>query len=99
MTMRIPVLIIALVAAPVAAAQNNPADAKVDCTLFLRKPNGSWFVTAQTTIELGDSQVTIAAGNLGPRMLKFGMADLYTVLDNACPDKKGQPAPQLPKPE
>ena len=97
--MRIAVLIIALLAAPAAAAQSNPVDAKVDCSHFSKKPNGSWFVTAQTTIELGDSQVTIAAGDLGPRMMQFGMADLNTVLDNACPDKKGQPAPRLSQPE
>lgn len=96
--MRFHLLLIAIAAAPVAAtAQSNPSDAKVDCSLFSKKPNGSWFVTAQTTIELGESQITIAAGDLGPRMMQFGMADLHTVLENACPDKKGQPAPQLPR--
>lgn len=89
---------LAIFLAPVATtAQGNPADAKVDCSLFSKKPNGAWFVTAQTTIELGESQITIAAGDLGPRMMQFGMADLHTVLENACPEKKGEPAPPLPK--
>lgn len=93
-------LLVPLFAAPApAAAQQNPADAKVDCSLFSKKPDGSWFVNAQTTIELGDSQVTIAPGDLGPRMMQFGMADLQTVLDTACPDKAGQPAPRLPRPK
>jgi hypothetical protein len=96
--MKFKFLLTVLALAPVvAAAQGNPADAKVDCSLFSKKADGSWFVKAQTTIELGDSQITIAAGDLGSRMMQFGMADLRTVLDNACPDKKGEPAPQLPK--
>lgn len=90
-------LLFVLAVVPAATAQNNPADAKVDCSLFSKKPDGSWFVNAQTTIELGDSQVTIGAGDLGPRVMQFGMADLRTVLDNACPDKVGQPAPRIPR--
>jgi hypothetical protein len=96
--MKILVLLTALMLAPAAAsAQGKPPDAKVDCSQFSKKADGSWFVNAQTTIELGDSQITIAAGDLGSRMMQFGMADLHTVLDNACPDQTGQPAPQFPK--
>jgi hypothetical protein len=95
--MRSLLLLTALVLMPAAAAaQGNPADAKVDCSLFSKKPNGAWFVNAQATIELGDSQITIAAGDLGPRMMQFGMVDLQTVLENACPEKSGAPAPERP---
>lgn len=93
-------LLMPLVAAPAPAdAQRHPADAKVDCSQFSKKPNGSWFVKAQTTITFGESQVTIAAGDLGARVMQFGMADLHTLLDNACPDNAGQPAPRMPRPD
>ena len=83
----------ALVFAPVtAAAQGDPLDAKVDCSVFSKKADGIWFASTQTTIELGSSKFTVAPGDIGPRMLQFGMADLHSVLENACPEKKGEPA-------
>jgi hypothetical protein len=81
-----------------AAAQGDPADAKVDCSLFSKKADGTWFLAAQTTIKLGESQITIAPGDIVPRMMQFGMADLHSVLENACPDKKGEPSQRGPGP-
>ena len=83
-------LFAALVLAPaIAGAQGDPLDAKVDCAVFSKKIDGIWVASTQTTIELGSSKFTVAAGDIGPRMLQFGMADLHSVLENACPEKKG----------
>ena len=81
-----------------AVAQGDPTDAKVDCSVFSKKPDGSWFLSAQTTIELGASRITIPPGDIGPRMMQFGMADLHSVLENACRSKKSEPS-QGPKSE
>ncbi|HWV54091.1 hypothetical protein [Pseudorhodoplanes sp.] len=91
----------AFVLVPTAAtAQSDPADAKIDCALFSRKADGTWFATAQTSIELGGSQITIPPGEIGPRMFQFGMADLHSVLETACTEKKAEPSrdaePMLP---
>jgi hypothetical protein len=81
-----------------AAAQGHAVDAKVDCTFFSKKADGTWFLGAQTTIEIGTSKITLPPGDIGPRMFQFGMADLHSVLENACADKKAEP-PQGPKSE
>lgn len=75
-----------------ASAQADPKDAKVDCSAFSKKADGTWFLGAQTTIELGNSKFMVPPGDIGPRMLQFGMADLHSVLEIACPEKKGEPS-------
>jgi|EndMetStandDraft_4_1072995.scaffolds.fasta_scaffold425551_1 hypothetical protein len=92
-------LLSTLVLAPaVAAAQGNLGDAKVDCSLLSRKANGTWSAAAQTTFEFGGSKITIAQGDVEPRLLQYGMPDLHSVLEKACPEKKSAPA-QAPKAE
>jgi hypothetical protein len=90
----------ALILAPAAAAAQSGknAEVKVDCSLFSKKPNGTWFLSRQTTIEMGSSQINLPVGDIEPRMFQFGMADLSTVLDTACSDKAGEPS-QSPKSE
>jgi hypothetical protein len=91
--MRTLFLLAALILAPATAvAQINPMDAKIDCSRFSKKADGTWFAAAQTTLELSGSKITVPAGDIGPRMLQFGMADLHSVLENACRDKKAAPS-------
>jgi hypothetical protein len=96
--MRNLILLAAFVSGPVAVAQTNPTDAKVDCSLFTKKANGSWFLSRQTTIELSGSKINLPVGDVEARMLQYGMADLHSVLETACSDKKGEPS-QGPKSE
>ena len=89
-------LITVMILVPVAAgAQSNPADAKIDCAAFVKKADGSWEAVVQTTIELGNSKITIAPGDIEPRVFQYGMADLYGVLQTSCPDKKAEPSPKV----
>ena len=97
--MRKCLLLTALFFTPVAAAaQGDVRDAKIDCAFFSKKTDGSWFLNAQATIELGTSKITLPPGEIKPRMLQFGMADLHSVLENACADRKAEPA-QGPHPK
>ena len=92
-------LFAALICAPATAmAQSKPTDAKIDCSQFSKKADGTWFAAAQTTIELSGSKITVPAGDIEQRMLQFGMADLHSVLEIACRDKNAEPT-QGPKSE
>ena len=92
-------LFAALMLAPIpVAAQSGDLDIKVDCSLFSKKPNGTWFLSRQTTIEMGSSQINLPVGDIEPRMFQFGMADLSTALEKACADKAGGPS-KSPKSE
>jgi len=89
--MRKCLLLCVLIFTPVAAAQSDLKDAKLDCALFSKKTDGSWFLNAQATIELGTSKITLPPGEIKPRMLQFGMVDLNSVLENSCADRKAEP--------
>ena len=86
-------LLAAVILAPAAAtAQGDEADAKVDCSKFSKKANGNWSALAQAMIELGGSKITIAPGDIEPRLLEFGGPNLHSLLDKACAEKKSEPS-------
>jgi hypothetical protein len=67
-----------------ADAQGIRGDYNVDCKLFQKKTDGTWFLTKQTTVQAGPTRVTLAPGTYGRRDVLIGSADLHSILLDAC---------------
>lgn len=67
-----------------AEAQGNRGDYSVDCKLFQKNTDGTWFLTKQATVHAGVTRVTLAPGTYGRRDVLVGSVDLHSILLDAC---------------
>ena len=67
-----------------ADAQGNRGDYTIDCKLFQKNRDGTWFLTKQTTVHAGVTRVTLAPGTYGRRDVLLGSVDLHSILLDAC---------------
>ena len=78
-----------------AGAQGLRTDHKVECHLFRKKADGTWFVSGQTTVEFGSTRITLPPGEVARGDFPFGVTDLHAILLNAC-GSKTPPGPREP---
>jgi hypothetical protein len=76
-------LLVAVMLAP-ANAQGIRGDYNIDCKLFQKKTDGTWFLIKQTTVHAGVTRIALAPGTYGPRDVMIGSADLHSILLDAC---------------
>ncbi|MFN3350012.1 hypothetical protein [Pseudorhodoplanes sp.] len=81
---------------PDAGAQGLRTDHKVECHLFRKKADGTWFVGGQTTVEFGSTRITLPPGEVARGDFPFGVTDLHAILLNACGGTKTPPGPRQP---
>jgi len=74
-----------------AAAQGIRADYNVDCKLFRKKSDGTWFLGAQTRVQVGPTRITLAPGEIARGDFRVGMTDLHSVLLDACGGTRAEP--------
>jgi hypothetical protein len=67
-----------------ATAQDIRGDYTVDCKLFQKKSDGTWFLFKQTIVQAGSTRVTLAPGSIGRGDVLIGSADLHSILLNVC---------------
>jgi hypothetical protein len=76
-------LLVAVMVLP-ADAQGNKSDYTVDCKLFQKNRDGTWFLTKQTAIQAGVTRFTLAPGTYARRDVLVGSVDLHSIVLDAC---------------
>jgi hypothetical protein len=74
-----------------AVAQDRTADYKIECKLFRKNTDGTWFLGAQTPVEVGPVRFTLAPGEIARGDIRFGIIDLHSILLSACGGIKAEP--------
>jgi len=76
--------VLALIAQTAAQPAPLPPNT-IDCSAFKKLPNGSWYVGAPTTFDIGSvKRMTLSNSTLNLNSMNLGGANLYGVLERKC---------------
>ncbi|GEC58645.1 hypothetical protein ABIF38_005031 [Bradyrhizobium japonicum] len=75
----------------VAAASAQPNT--IDCSAFSKRPDGTWYVGAPTTFDVGQTtSITVAARAVGHNFMNIAGDDLFDLIEAKCGNDQQQRA-------
>ncbi|MCP1732635.1 hypothetical protein ABIF38_005054 [Bradyrhizobium japonicum] len=71
-----------------AAAQPNT----IDCSAFSKRSDGTWYVGAPTTFDVGNTtSITVAVRAVGRNFMNIAGDDLFDLIEAKCGKERWQP--------